>query len=425
MSFCDKFFLARHSFESLEGGVDGYFLCCLFQIPMIFGVRVVQVFIGQSLGSSRFQVIGGYVWQMIWISLLSMVFIVPMSRFVETLFFQGSSIQEVGSSYFRCLIWFNFLFSIGAALSSFYISRGKIKFILWTTIGINLLNLGLDPLFIFGFPGLCPQMGALGAALSTGICQGVFCLVLLIDFLSKRNRRDFGTAKYQLNGKTIRESLRVGFPKATSKAIVIGVWLANVHLITVKGGDYLLALSIGSSISFLFLFMNEAMWQGILTVASFAEGKNDEKAIREVMKSGLISLLFFALLVAIPCLLLPKQMISLFFSNVVSSRDQIDLIVRTCRWFWVFFIAHGLSGITFFVLVAKKDTLFTMMYNFFFTWIFQFIPLYFALNRWGWSGDKFYLILAFGYFVSSTVYFIRIRLKTQQRPILDQILRDS
>jgi MATE family multidrug resistance protein len=153
MGFCDRLFLSYDSLENLEGCVDAAFLCYLFQISLIFGARTTQIFVGECFGSNRFHDVGSYVWQMIWLSLFSMVFTLPLGRVAELLFFRGTVVEEAGTTYFRCLMSFNFLFPLATALSSFYIGRGKINIIFWSTLISNIVNLILDPIFIFGLPG--------------------------------------------------------------------------------------------------------------------------------------------------------------------------------------------------------------------------------------------------------------------------------
>jgi Na+-driven multidrug efflux pump len=245
--------------------------------------------------------------------------------------------------------------------------------------------------------------------------------MLFRHFLSQQNRNEFGTGAYRLNKKVLWESIRIGFPKLVSKAVVVTIWVANVHVMTLKGGDHLLVLSIGSTFGLLFLFLNEGLCQGVLTIASYALGKKDNEAISRLLRSGLLFLLASTVIVAIPCLFFPKWFIACFFSKVITY-TQMNLMNNTLQCFWFFFICQGLTG-TYMLLAAKKDTLFTMCYNLLFTWLFQYIPLFFAMHRWNWTGDKFYLILGCGNLASATIYFIRFM--KLWKPTLSRILQDE
>src|SRR5690606_38975830 len=65
-------------------------------------------------------------------------------------------------------------------ITCFGILRGlqEMKIPMYIAAGVNLLNLVLDPMFIFGF-GIIPPMGVAGSALSTTISQWLGALLVM------------------------------------------------------------------------------------------------------------------------------------------------------------------------------------------------------------------------------------------------------
>ncbi len=417
MGFIDRLFLSRLSLISFEGCVNASYLCQIFQICLSFCTTITQVFVGQCLGSKQEHKAGRYVWQMIWFSLFSMAFTIPVSHFAEKLFFTGTSIEETGTTYFRCLMWFNFLYPLGTAVSGFYFGLGRMKTVMWYTLIANAFNALLDPIFIFGIKGWIAPMNIFGAALATGISQSLFCLLILIDFLSPAYRDSYGTRNFKLNSKALWEALRIGMPRTISRFANFSAWIGIARLMTMKGGDYLLSFSLGTSIGLLFSFINDGMGQAIITVASYLTGKKEDYKIRLLIFSSLKFLLISSLLVSIPCILLPEKIIFLFLSTP-PTQHEIALFKDTCFWLWIYFISFGLNYIPFALLTATGDTLFKMIYNLISAWIFSFTPTYFVMQKWGWTADKLFLVMAISSLISVTVYSLRLKMRSSRTLII-------
>ncbi len=410
MSFCDRLFLTHDSLASLEACVNASFLSLAFQMCLMYWTGMAQVFVGQCIGAGQLQRVGSYVWQMVWLSLFSMGITLPLSSLAEYIFFRGTLIEEQGGIYFRCLMAWNFLFPLGAALSSFYLGRGKVLRILWATIAVNLLNIILDPLLIFGIPGWTPHLGILGAALATCIAQGAFCVMLFIPFLSKKNREIYGTGAFQIRKQVWWQSFKIGLPRSLTKLIIMSAWLANYRLMTLKGGDFLLVLSVTTTLNCLFSFIHDGMSKGITTIASFIIGKRDFQMIARLTRSSFFFLICSAAIIFIPCFICPRLLLSIFFLHSLNP-DQVDLIVQAMHGLWVFVVVYGVNQIAFALLFSLGDTLFTMLYNLFSSWPLSHFTLMIALQLGNCSADKFYFILSIGTIVNAGVYFIRFRTK--------------
>lgn len=86
--------------------------------------------------------------------------------------------------------------ALSGALSAFYIGQGQVKFVTCVMGISNLINIGLDMVFIFGWEPIVPSMGVKGAALATGIAQTSQALILGCNFLNARNRKRKGTGRW-------------------------------------------------------------------------------------------------------------------------------------------------------------------------------------------------------------------------------------
>lgn len=417
MGFFDRLFLARDGLENLEGTIGAIYLCQIFQICLSFCASVTQVFVGQSIGAGEKGSVGSYVWQMIWFSLGSVFWILPLSFCVEHLFFQDLLFDQ-GIIYYRCLMLFNFLFPLGAALSGFYLGQGKMRFIMWASFAANVLNILLDYILIFGISGWIPHLGVLGAAIGTGISQLFFCFILFVDFISKKHHVLFHTRNFFFCWKKWLAVLRIGFPRAITKAIIFSAWIANIHFITKQGADFLIVLSITTSIHLLFSFVMDGMGQGITTIASFLIGKEDHVHIKRLEQTACLFLFLAAAIAFIPLVCFPNVLLSPFFTTPPSPELMVTL-AHACFWLWVFIIAYGFNLIFFSFLTALGDSLFKLIYNLFSAWVFNYIPLVIAVSILKWPSEMFYGIISFGPLLSGLVYFFRFRAKKWHKLILE------
>lgn len=405
MGFCDRLFLAHYSLEALEGTVSATYLCMLFQQPVIRIAAMAQVFVGLQYGSNQREQIGSSVWQMIWVSLLSMLVTMPTSQFVAPFFFEGTSIQHTANTYFFTLMTMNFLFPLGTAISSYFIGQGRMGIIFLTTLISHSVNIGLDYFFIFGIDGFLPPMGVFGAALATGIAQGAYCIILFIFFLRKKERDNFGTNRYKFDWENFWEQLRVGLPRAIARIIILTAWVSTARIMTLKGGDYLMVLSIGGTLILFFTFINDGMCQGMITIASNILGAKDYPAMWKLVRSGMTLLLSTTALLSIPLLMFPEYTLSFFFQTAPTP-EALVILKNACIWIWLFFFSYGFNAIGLSLVTASRDVTF-YMFTIIFVWLTSYLPTYLAMNVFNWAPDKLWLIMCCDSLVFGAAFLLR------------------
>lgn len=405
MGFCDRLFLAHYSLEALEGTVCATYLCMLFQQPVIRISAMAQVFVGLQLGANQKDQIGATVWQMIWVSLLSMIVTLPASQFVAPFFFNGTSVQETASTYFFTLMAMNFLFPLGMAISSYFIGQGRTGIILLTMLISHSVNIGLDYFFIFGIDGLLQPMGVFGAALATGISQAVYCIILFIFFMRRKERQTFGTNQYKFDWENFWGQLRVGLPRAIARIIILTAWVSTSRIMTLKGGDHLMVLSIGGTLILFFTFINDGMCQGMITIASNVLGAKNYPAMWKLVRSGMTLLLSTTAILSIPLLVFPEFTLSFFFQSPPTP-EALSILKRACIWIWFFFFSYGFNAIGLSLVTAARDVTF-YMFTIIFVWLTSYLPTYLAMNIFNWPPDTLWLIMSCDSLIFGAAFLIR------------------
>ncbi|MBI3211302.1 MAG: hypothetical protein HYZ47_01270 [Simkania negevensis] len=81
MGFCDRLFLSHYSLDALKAVSSANYLCIFFQLACMRVATMNQVYVSKHIGSDQKELAGAYTWQMIWFSLFSMLFTLPLSSF--------------------------------------------------------------------------------------------------------------------------------------------------------------------------------------------------------------------------------------------------------------------------------------------------------------------------------------------------------
>ena len=228
----------------------------------------------------------------------------------DILYFFGASNDTIKysmdyMSVIMCGAWFNLP---GFAMNSAIRAEGNPKFASNMMIIGCLLNLILDPIFIFGF-----GMGIKGAALGTVICQLVICLWSGYYFT-------FGKSNLKLKLKNIRIESKIikGIVVIALTPFCMELASGFIHLITNKvlklyGGDLAIgAMTAITSINLLFLMPVYGISQGMQTIIAYNYGAKPFDRAKKALSIGILGaagILSFGL---IAILLFPKHFISIF-----------------------------------------------------------------------------------------------------------------
>ncbi len=386
----ERIWLAQHSIDSWKGGMQAVCALQFFQMSCVVFANMTQIFVGQHLGLNEPEKVGNRVWQMIWVSLLLMLLIFPLSLMIDPLMFKGTEQREIANGYFKILISGNILFPLGAVLSSFFLAQDKRWIIVWSVLGASGINILLNSILISGFPPICPPLGAIGAAWSSLVSKFVFCLILFSGFLSRLNQAQYHTWKWQVTLSSLWECFRICTPRATGRAFNLLVWTAITSVMTTKGGHYLSVFSIGATLALFSTFLSESLIQSLSIVISRYLASKEYSKLWKRWRLGVFFALFVAAVLAIPFLVFPKATLSLFFSEIPPHIES--LLQLTLCWIWCWVLLNGLNAPFFALLLAVKDTFYYMVLMSL-TWVTSFLPIYYGFHHLQWEPHAFWLVL--------------------------------
>lgn len=402
--FVEKLLLGRLSTQAMEVAVTAAYACQVFQAPCVALAMMAQVFVGRWHGAGQLKAIGAGVWQFIWFACLSLLVTVPLSLIYGRFYFQGTVIEEVGLPYFYCLVAISFLFPLGAALSCFYIGQGKTRLVLWTTLGSQIVKLITAGLFIFGW-GWFPSFGLMGGVISTFIAQGGLCLFLLWIFLSPKQAAIYDSHAWRFQPKLFWDCIQPGLLRAMNRVLNFTSWAMIARMMTAKGGDHLLILSIGGTL-FLFLpFLGDALLQAQTTVVSQILGAQKYPLLSKAFRSGSFLVLIIVFLVSIPLLLFPSVTFQWLFPGISLSDAVIQKVFLGVCLSFTFFV-FGSLPISY--ILAFKDMKFSLFMGAF-NWINGFLLMYLTIEIAKINADQFWTALSLMHLSTCLLYLLRMQ----------------
>lgn len=403
--FVEKLLLARLSLDAMEAAINAAYASQIFQAPTVALAMMAQVFVGQWRGAREWTSIGPGVWQFIWFSLLSMIITIPVSLYYGQSYFHGTNIEGIVLPYFYVLVSINFLYPLAATLSCFYIGQGRTRLILWSTVGSQLLKLLVAYPLIFGWSNWIPGLGIMGGAISTVIVQGSFCILLLWIFLNKEHAATFHSRNWSFKPKLFWECIHPGILRAVNRTLVVVSWASIAHLMTLKGGDYLLVLSIGGTLVLFLPFLGDAISQAQITVVSNILGGKNYHLLNKAFRSASALTLITILILSIPLLILPLQTFYYLFPGISLDDATIRMVLFGV---WVSFACFTFAYVPISYILAFKDTQFSLFMGGM-SWINGYLLMYIAIEKIQISADKFWLVLSLMNGSTALLYFWRMK----------------
>lgn len=136
---------------------------------------------------------------------------------------------------------------VNQILTGIFTALGNSKTPLIATMVGLIINIILDPVFIFGW-GFIPKMGVLGASLATALAQAIVTIVFLMYMKKDTILFHQVKLKEKINGIYIKNICIIGIPTAIQSLIFTGISMVIARMIA-GWGDFAVAVQkVGSQI---------------------------------------------------------------------------------------------------------------------------------------------------------------------------------
>lgn len=256
------------------------------------------------------------------------IFLNPILRMLGAL----EEMMPYAISYTRIYIVFSIFNVFNVTMNNIVSSEGSAKIAMFALLLGAVMNVLLDPLFIYTF-----NMGVTGAAIATAVSQCLSTCIYLIYILTKKSIFSFSIKEYSCTKDVMPEILKIGIPTLIFQ-LLTSLSISMINSAAKDYGSSALAamgpvtkiLSMGTLVVFGFL-------KGFQPIAGFSYGAKKYDRLNEAIKTSVIWSSGFCLVFGL---------VAVIFSNGIMAaftKDDLQMIqigkVALC--------ANGLSFILF------------------------------------------------------------------------------
>lgn len=278
-----------------------------------------QIKVGHALGAQKKEDAASYAQSSIQMGIvfaigfgiLSIVFADEMIGF-----FQLNSAQVIQDAklylMITCgLVIFSFMNQIFTGILT-AMGNSRTSFIA-TGIGL-VLNIVLDPLFIFGF-GAIPPMGVAGAAIATVLAQLVVMLLFLYTILRDTVLFSNVHILHSYSSQHTMEIFRIGLPSAVQSMLFSGISMVIARLIAGWGDAAVAVQKVGSQIESISWMTAEGYAAALNSFVAQNHGAKNTDRIREGYRLSMIVMLSWGVFCSFVLIVFPQLIFQVFIQE--------------------------------------------------------------------------------------------------------------
>ncbi|MCC8146973.1 MAG: MATE family efflux transporter [Bacteroidales bacterium] len=284
--------------------------------------------------------------------IMGITFSVVILLFLDPLLiFFGASpdILPYAHNFMKIILFGNVVTHMYLGLNALLRSSGNPQKAMMATIYTVLINLVLNPLFIFGF-----GWGIKGSAFATVISQVIVLAWQFHLFNDKNYFIHWKKGIYKLKKKIVVDSLSIGMaPFLMNAASSIIVIVINQQLIKYGGDLAVGAYGIVNRIAFLFIMIVMGLNQGMQPIAGYNYGAKLFDRVTEVLKKAILYATLIMVIGFIIVQLFPHAVASIF----TTEDNLINMAVPGLRWVFAMYPLVGFQMVTstFFQSIGKPQ----------------------------------------------------------------------
>lgn len=311
----DSIFVARYNLTALSA-VSLVFPVQMFVMALGVGTAIgVNSLVSRRLGEQRKDDASNAAMHGIVLAALSWVFVCILAAFFTTpfyrLFAENDNLFTMACDYSNIVVYFSLGIMLHVAIEKILQATGNMIAPMLLQLLGAVINLILDPIFIFGW-GPVPSLGIRGAAIATVAGQIIACIVSLFIAFFKKHEVTISFRGFKLRWQTIYDIYVVGLPSIVMQSIG-SVLISCLNGILTAFGE--LAVSVLGVYYKLqsFVFMPVfGMTHGAMPIMGYSYGARYKARLLECLKlSSIIAFIIMACGTVI-FWLIPDLLISLF-----------------------------------------------------------------------------------------------------------------
>jgi len=217
------------------------------------------------------------------------------------------TILPYAQQYSHIIFWGAPLTCASFVFNNILRSQGRAFFAMIGIVSGSVINLALDPLFIFGM-----DMGIQGAALSTVLCQAISFVFMGVALMRKDSLIKLGLRYISRIPGVYMLILSTGLPSLFRQGCQCAATILLNRAGAMYGDAAVAAMSIVGKVSFMFGSVVVGFGQGFQPVVGFAYGAGDYARVRACYRFSLMVMLSLCACFGLICFTLPENIMRLF-----------------------------------------------------------------------------------------------------------------
>lgn len=236
-------------------------------------------------------------------------------------------------SYLQIYVFGTIFVQIALGMNMFITTQGFAKVSMMTVVIGAVINIVLDPIFIFGF-----HMGVRGAALATILSQGVSALWVMKFLLGKKTKLKIRKKNLKLSGNIMLPVLALGLSPFVMQSTESLLSIALNSSLQKYGGDMAVgAYAIIASVLQMITMPLQGLTQGAQPIISFNYGAGNLERVRKTIRLLIICALTYAIAGWLVVMLAPQALVQIFSNDM----ELMDMTVWAMR---IFMAGIGIFG---------------------------------------------------------------------------------
>ncbi|MCD6201365.1 MAG: MATE family efflux transporter, partial [Bacteroidales bacterium] len=284
--------------------------------------------------------------------------------------------------YSRVLVGGSLLLVFSNIVSGILRGEGDMKRTMWAMVTGSVLNIVLDPLFIYVL-----KMGIAGAAWATLVSITITSgLMFSWLFIKKNTYVSFHFSDFRFNGQIIREILRVGIPASFAQlSMALAMFFLNMIIVKIAGSTGIAVFTSAWRIMMIGIVPLVGIAIGVTAVTGASYGARDIDKLNTAYLYAIKIGIFIELGVVVFIFLLAPQ-ISWLFTYSKNASHLAPAMTQAMRWLVWFLpgVPFGMLTSSMFQGIGQGEKalaitfLRTIIFQLFFSYLFG-ISLHFGI----------------------------------------------
>ena len=344
----DMHFIGELGDTSIAGGTLSVSVIMVLTTVLMGIVTATAAFVSRAYGSEKYERIQVVLAHAIYLGLIFSVILAVIGFFwsEDILYFmsQGdAALAAEGAKFLRPALMGNFIMMLLMTLTTVFQSTGDSRTPMFVMVGVNIVNIILNPTLIQGL-WIFPAMGLAGSAYASlsSRAVGVILLILCMYFLPKHKNGPIKfPKKFTFEPRLVKDIFVIAIPSAVQSGIRSFAMVLMMVIIAAYGEAAIAAYGICIRLDMLGLIVAMGLCSGVAVMVGQNLGANKPERAKKTVRYAVTANAIFMLGVAVLYLFTAPYLLDFF--GATGESLAIGISFMQIVPFSYFIIAMGMT----------------------------------------------------------------------------------